>query len=62
MDVFLVGLTGALPHGLAFEHPEHSPAWNCCYTGKRKGSKHNIINLYSEAREQHDEQDYIDAK
>lgn len=36
VDLFLIGVTGALPHGLTFEHPEHSPAWNRCYTGKRK--------------------------
>lgn len=35
LDMFLIGLTGALPHGPTFEHPEHSPAWNCCYTGKK---------------------------
>lgn len=43
--VFLIGFSGTVPHGLASEHPQHSPAWNCCYTA----SECNIIDHYSEA-------------
>ncbi len=35
VGVLVIGCTGAVPHGLAFEHPEHSPAWNRCYTGDK---------------------------
>lgn len=34
VDVCLIVCAGTVPHGIAFEHPEHSPAWNRCYTGK----------------------------